>query len=163
MNKYDACKILNLSGDITPEIVKKAYRKACSLYHPDRNPAGLEMMKAVNQAYDVLRDLTDTVTFDEPNQSFGADLNDALNAIVGLPGIEIEVCGTWVWVSGDTRQHKEILKASGYLWASKKLMWYYRPEEYKRKRGGNVFSIDEIRSSYGSSKVGGVERRVISN
>lgn len=164
MNKYDACKILELEGDINPEIVKRAYRKACMKYHPDRNPAGLEMMKAVNQAYEVLKDLSETISFDshDTNQTYGDDLNEALNAIIGLSGLEIEVCGTWVWVSGDTKPHKDALKAAGYKWASKKMMWYFRPEEYKKRhKKGNVYSMEEIRFRHGSSKVNPVERRAL--
>ena len=55
MTPYDAAKILGLSGEITPEIAKKAHRTACKKYHPDINAAGEEMMKLVNEAYDVLR------------------------------------------------------------------------------------------------------------
>ncbi len=40
MNIYDAAKILSLSGSLTPELVKAAYRQACKKYHPDINPAG---------------------------------------------------------------------------------------------------------------------------
>ncbi|MFN7095305.1 MAG: J domain-containing protein [Burkholderiales bacterium] len=43
-------------GNITPADIKHAYRKACAIYHPDRNSAGLEMMKLVNKAYDIAKD-----------------------------------------------------------------------------------------------------------
>ena len=58
----DALSILSITGDYTPETVKQAYRRACSQYHPDRNPAGLEMMKLVNVAYDTLKEETGTTT-----------------------------------------------------------------------------------------------------
>lgn len=51
MNQHDALKVLGLSGQVSPESIKLAYKKACSKYHPDRNPAGLEIMKMVNVAY----------------------------------------------------------------------------------------------------------------
>ena len=56
MDMRDACKILELSGVINAEDIKKAYRKACMKYHPDRNPSGEHMMKLVNAAYAVLKD-----------------------------------------------------------------------------------------------------------
>ena len=148
MKISDACQILGLTGEITPELTKTAYRKACSLYHPDRNPAGLEMMKAVNQAYETLKDYTGS---ESTNIEYGNDLFDALTAIINL-NIEIEVCGAWVWVSGDTRPHKDILKEAGYKWASKKLMWYYRPEDYKSYNRQSK-DINDIRLKYGSEKV----------
>lgn len=157
----DAAKILSLSGDITAEAVKQAYRKACSKYHPDRNPAGAEMMKMVNQAYDVLKNYN----FDEPLNAtvsaaaYGDELNDALNAIINL-GLEIELCGAWVWVTGDTKTHKAILKEAGYKWAGKKLAWYFRPSDYKSYSRGK-YSLDDIRSKYGSKSVRGADHRQI--
>ena len=118
MNVYDAAKILGLSGEVTPEQVKAAYRQACKKYHPDRNPAGEEMMKIINQAYDVLKDYAGDIK--EQPTDYGDLLNDALNAVFGLSGLVIEICGSWVWITGNTRDHKDALKAAGFKWASKK-------------------------------------------
>ncbi len=104
MTSYDAAKILGLSGNITPEIAKDAYRKACKKYHPDINPAGEEMMKLVNTAYNVLQDFSGDVK--EQETEYGEQLNNALNAIFNLSGLLIEICGAWVWVSGATKAHK---------------------------------------------------------
>ncbi len=129
MTHKDALSILNLSGTATMDDIKTAYRRACSMFHPDRNPAGLEMMKLVNAAYAALEDyVSGTVKTDgSPDaQSYGEEINAALNVIIHL-GLEIEVCGAWLWVSGDTKPHREILKTAGFKWASKKLMWNFRP------------------------------------
>jgi hypothetical protein len=67
--------------------------------------------------------------------------------------LTIEVCGTWVWVSGDTKPHREALKKSGFRWASKKAQWYFRPEDSKARRHNGSWSMDKIRSKYGSDKV----------
>jgi hypothetical protein len=112
MNNNDALSILNVTGEYTPEIIKTAYRKACSKYHPDRNPAGLEMMKLVNQAYEALKEATGNANDSESLSTYGEDICNALNAIIGL-GLDIEICGSWVWLHGDTKPHKDLLKASG--------------------------------------------------
>ena len=52
MKETDAAKPLGLEGEIDPEMVTKAYRRAAMQYHPDRNPAGEQMMKAINAAGD---------------------------------------------------------------------------------------------------------------
>ena len=39
--------------------------------------------------------------------------NSSLNAMVGLDGLDIEVCGAWVWVSGETYKHKAVFKEAG--------------------------------------------------
>lgn len=155
MNRYDAAKILGLSGAITPDQSKAAYYRACKKYHPDVNPAGADMMAVVNAAYDALRDFDGDVQ--EQQTGYADLLNDALNAVLNLPGLFVEICGAWVWVTGETRRHKEALKASGYKWASKKEAWYFRPEQYRsRARGGS--SLEEIRDKYGSAAACGAGR-----
>ncbi|MCZ4283146.1 J domain-containing protein [Kiloniella laminariae] len=149
MKKSDAAAILDLSGQITPEIVKKAFRMAAKKYHPDLNPAGADMMQVVNAAYAELKDFTGSI--DEENAGYPEILNTALNAIFGLDGLEIEVCGAWVWVGGQTRKHKDVLKGAGFRYASKKIKWYFRPADWKSKSRG-AFSMDEIRDQYGSTK-----------
>ncbi|NRB40663.1 MAG: DnaJ domain-containing protein [Pseudomonadales bacterium] len=156
MKIIDAANILNLAGDITPSDIKKAYRKAAAKYHPDRNPAGAEMMKAVNEAYESLKDFSGTLGAAEgeefePSQ-YGDELNSALNAIVNLEGLDIEVCGSWVWVTGETKQHKEKLKEAGYRWASKKKAWHFRPSDWKKVSRGEM-GMDDIRGMHGSTKV----------
>lgn len=157
MKITDALAILGISGDYTPEIIKTAYRKACSIYHPDRNPAGLEMMKLVNQAYDELKEQSGTQVINEVDiTSYGEDIFNALTKIINL-GFEIEICGSWVWLHGDTRPHKDIIKEAGFMWAPTKKLWYYRPADYKSK-GRGKFSMDEIRDKHGSEKVTQKER-----
>ena len=150
---YDALSILSITGDYTPETVKQAYRRACSQYHPDRNPAGLEMMKLVNVAYDTLKEETGTTTVQATGDisSYGDAIFNALSKIIHL-GFDIEICGAWVWLHGDTKPHKEILKEAGFMWAPKKCLWYFRPSDYKSK-GRGKFSMDEIRNTHGSQKV----------
>ena len=158
MNTKDAFSILNIqSGHATPEDIKLAYRKACALYHPDRNPAGLEMMKLVNLAYEALKDFEgDVEACHEKN--YGEVLNKALNVVVNL-GLDIEVCGVWVWVSGNTKPHKETLKAGGYLWAPKKMQWYFRPNQHKSFNRSS-WSMDKIRETYGSETIKSQQRNL---
>ena len=149
MNIYDAAKILGVSGDIVPDQIKAAYVAACKKYHPDINPAGAEMMKVVNAAYDILRDYKGTIR--EEQSDYGDLFNDALNAAVVLSGVFVEVCGVWLWITGDTRQHKNTLKKSGYKWAPKKKAWYFRPEQFRSFSRGKT-TLEEIREKYGSKR-----------
>ena len=149
MNIYDAAKILELSGNVNPAMSKKAYLKACKKYHPDINPAGDEMMKLVNSAYDAIKDYEGEIK--DQQSDYGEAINNALNQVFGLSGLIIEICGAWLWITGDTKEHKDKLKQAGFKWASKKKAWYFRPEEYRSRSKGNS-SLEEIREKYGSVK-----------
>lgn len=162
MNIHDALRALNLTGRVSLDEVKAAYRSQIRKYHPDINPAGLEMSQVINAAYNALKE-TGFDSF-EGLGALGYDslLNDAINAAMQMADIEIEVCGIWVWLSGDTKPHKEELKAAGFRWAAKKKRWYFRPNEYRSFNRGK-FSMDQIREKYGSNSFKSEERKKIAN
>lgn len=158
LNISNSLSILGLGATATLSEVKTAYRKAAAKYHPDRNPAGAEMMKLVNGAYDSLQeffkknpDLENVESYsDDASFDYGEAINNALNAVLNLSGLHVEVCGAWVWVSGETKEHKEALKAANFKWAAKKKMWYFRPEGEKSRKNSGTYSMEKIRESYGS-------------
>ncbi|MET1414392.1 J domain-containing protein [Roseibium sp. HPY-6] len=149
MNIYDASKILGLSGDVTPDQFKAAYRAACRTYHPDINSAGEEMMKVINTAYDALKNFSGTIKDEQSN--YGELFNNALKAVLPIHGVIVEVCGAWIWITGDTRTHKETLKKSGFKWSKNKKAWYFRPEQFRSFSRGNA-TLEEIREKYGSKR-----------
>ena len=77
---------------------------------------------------------------------------EIINIIVGLEGITIEIIGNWIWVSGNTYPYRAQLKEAGLFFAHKKVMWYYRPEDYK-STNRKPKDIEEIRTKYGSDVV----------
>lgn len=67
----------------------------------------------------------------------------------GLPGVEFEWIGEWVWATGDTRPNKETLKAAGFKWSAKKTAWYWKPEGSKPKtRRARYGSVDSLRKHW---------------
>lgn len=150
MKTTDAAEILGLSGMIDRDSVKQAYRRAAMQYHPDVNPAGAEMMQIVNAAYEALKDYAGEIeTSQDVEITYPEAVNAALNAIIGLVGLEIEICGAWVWVSGATYPHRATLKEAAFRYASKKRRWYFRPEGWRSSSRGN-YTMDDIRDRYGS-------------
>jgi len=150
----DALKIFGLPSNVSFDQIKRAYRVACSKFHPDKNPAGTEMMKMVNLAWAAIQDYVQGSILSEDGfeaGEYGDELNAALNAIIGL-GLDIEICGSWIWVSGDTRPHRETLKGAGFKWAPKKMMWNFRPAGWKSRSKGS-YSMDDIREKHGSVSV----------
>lgn len=156
MNKYDALKILGITeSTITEEIVKTAYRQVSLKFHPDRNPAGHQMMILINEAREVLKEVTYPFDYkSEESYNYGEEINEALNKIINLQGIVIEICGAWVWVSGNTKEHWAILKEAGFKFSAPKKMVYFRPEYAQTRRyKKDGLSMDEIRGKYGVDKI----------
>jgi hypothetical protein len=155
MNKFEALQILGLTGEVSNEDIKLAYKHKAKEYHPDRNPAGAEVMKMINVAYDVVKNESDLNVFENQTMAdYPEALATALNAILALD-LTIEICGLWIWVSGDTKLHKEALKEAGYRWAPKKKMWYYRPNQAKSRKyrcnNKSEWDMNKIRETYDTS------------
>jgi hypothetical protein len=154
MNVSQALNILKPESN-TAEALKAAYRAACKRYHPDINPDGAEIMKLINAAYDFLKKHLGQWSTSQRNRTetpIDEIFSEILNRIRHFPGIHIEVCGNWLWITGNTRPYREALKAAGLRWAHKKRAWYWRPEGY-RKKSRRVLSLDEIRFTFGSREI----------
>ncbi|EEJ0020644.1 J domain-containing protein [Salmonella enterica subsp. enterica] len=156
MNIQEALNVFGLSGELTEKDIKIAYRKAALKYHPDRNPLGAELMKAVNAAFDFLMENIDKInqfqsTEENKRYDYCENMESVLTVLSGLTGIVYEVIGNWIWISGDTKTHKDTLHKLNCKWASKKKQWFYRPEEHKSRWNRKEHSIDEIREMYGTA------------
>lgn len=145
----------------TMDDLKKAYRRLAVKCHPDC-PGGSEAaMKALNNAYDeaVARiSRTERRATSSGNASYDAAASaseaaawrDTLLALLKLAGLEVELCGRWLWITGDTYQHRAALKALGCRWSGTKKAWYWHaPDDgsaYSRRRA----DMATIRAKYGS-------------
>ncbi|TAK64866.1 J domain-containing protein [Methylobacter sp.] len=140
MTVKEALSILGLSAFADQEAIKTAYRKACIKYRPNKNQAGPEMMKAINAAHLFLKEIAyngvDHPVQEEVNSDFGDMLNDAINAVISLDGVTIIIRGAGAWLSGNTKEHKEAIKAAGYRWDNKKAAWYFRLTDHKSSNKG---------------------------
>ncbi len=151
-------EIMNLyktvfEGCNTIEEIKKRYRELAKKFHPDLG-GDTEAMQIINRLYQILLEkgyTAEGLSYTEKQEKAEIDerLMEVFIKIAGLKGLNCEVCGDWLWVSGDTRPFKDQLKSSGLLWAPKKSMWYWRPDEQKGRRRGSL-DIDKIRDKYGS-------------
>lgn len=152
----------------TIEEAKRQYRKLALKHHPDMG-GSLEAMQQVNAEWDYLRkhnynihETKDGGTYTDWSQDTPDDVTNAyaeiIEQLIHMEGVLIEICGSFIWLSGNTYDHKSEIKALGFRWASKKRMWFLAPKDW-RKRSRRELSMGEIRDTYGSQTVG-VGRRV---
>jgi hypothetical protein len=139
----------------TIDEVKAHYKKLAKENHPDRG-GDTATMQAINSEYAYAcahiykkAGMSDEQADEEMKMSEA--YREAIEKIINLPGITIEVVGHWIWVTGNTKAVKDELKAAQFFFASKKVAWYFRAEAYKVKGGKK--SLDEIRAKYGSQVV----------
>ncbi len=148
---------MNYFEGLTDEkAIKKHYKDLAKANHPDLG-GQKEVMQAINAQYkEVLAGAYQKAgkSMTEIDELLAKDLQalEALNLIIGIAEIEVELCGCWIWVTGETRSVKEKLKESNFRFSGKKKAWYWRsPDERKSYfRGKKAFSLDQIRATYGS-------------
>ena len=140
----------------TLEELKREYKKLALANHPDRG-GDVEVMKAINAEYDELfakvKDIHRNAkgeTYTKENAETAAEFKDIIDKLIKMAGLEIEIIGSFIWVGGNTKEHKDQLKALGFKWHSNKKLWYKSPEGYRRKTRKNM-SMEEIRDAFGTS------------
>lgn len=139
----------------TIDEVKARYKQLAKQYHPDCG-GDTATMQAINVEYSVAcakvlkgGNLSDEDT--EEQVRFSEEYRAVIEKISPLTGILIELVGNWIWVTGNTYPFRKQLKEAGLFYASKKVAWYYRSEEFKTT--GSKKSLDEIKAKYGSETV----------
>lgn len=143
----------------TLDELKKQYRRLAMAHHPDRG-GSTQVMQQINAEHDRLFEILKkqhNASTDEHHQTTetAAEFRDIIEFLMTLDSVTAELCGSWVWCSGDTKPHKEQLKAAGFHWSQNKKQWYWHHEEPGRKwRRGNT-SMAEIRRKYGSQVFNG--------
>ena len=154
------------------EDLKAEYRRLAMLHHPDRG-GSTETMQKINAEYsrlfERLKDIHKSTRPDGPRtytaeQKTTETPEDFINIcaeLFKLDGIEVELCGRWLWIGGDTRRHKDRLKALGCKWSKNKEKWsWHFPEDAAMSyKGKKSWSMDRIRLQFGSERLGAEEDR----
>ena len=160
--------------------LRKQYRDLLKKFHPD-NGGNVADMQEINAEYDKLfkvlknthegkaKGNSKAETENGAKSSYNDNMYDwendkalreALEKIIAFEGIEIEIAGQWIWVSGNTYNYKKELKEIGFKWASQKKQWHFHTEIF-RKKSRKSLSMDEIRGYYGSTKVQTTQRELL--
>jgi curved DNA-binding protein CbpA len=141
--------------------LKNKYRELAKRYHPDHG-GDTEIMKQINNEFDYLFNTLPKTKQEQASKQTSNDFMQVIKNIIFIPNIKIELCGTWIWITGDTKPVKEQLKAAGFKFAGKKVAWYWHGEKKYRKRSKKKLSLEEIRDLYGSEEIQKKQRTAIS-
>lgn len=151
MKYFEHCKTL--------DELKKEYRRLAMIHHPDVG-GDLETMKAVNNEYaarfEFLKGQHNArAAADESGKTYATteapeEFMEIIEKLLHMTGLEVELCGSWLWIGGNTREHKDELKAAGCRWSNNKKLWYWHHAEEGHKWHKGSKSMSQIRNKYGS-------------
>lgn len=140
------------------EDVKKRYHELIKKHHPDIGGDTATMAEINNQyeiAFERLKNVRRAATgetYNKESNETAAEYRDIIEGLLHIPGIMIEIIGTWIWITGETKPVKEELKKVGFAFSAKKAAWYWHSEEYSKRRGKN-YTMDDLRQKWGSMEV----------
>ena len=141
----------------TKEECKKLYKKLAFMYHPDRG-GDTETMKAINAEFDYVMEnniFKSSKKDTKKDYDFSSSqFKDIISALVRLDGLEIEITGCFIWVTGNTYPQKDIIKSLGFRYSKNKKAWYIAPAEYfaQKRSYKKSYSMNDIRNKYGSTR-----------
>lgn len=79
-------------------------------------------------------------------------IETTMKALQEINGVDVELCGTWLWIDGKTYEVKEQLKELGCKWSRSKKRWYWHDPSKKGWSNGKA-DMAHIRQRYGSAWV----------
>lgn len=143
----------------TLEELKKMYRTLAMKHHPDVKGGSTTDMQQINNEYDELfaklKDTHATVdgkTYTETTNETPEQFRNIIDKLITLDGVVIEIVGCWIWLTGKTYQHKEIIKSLHFQFSKSKKAWYYHNDNYT-KRSKKTFTLDQLKDLYGSQTI----------
>lgn len=139
------------------EDLKKQYRELCKRLHPDHG-GNEENFKEMMAEYERIQLEGFKQQAREAGEEIAPEVMEILKKIIHFHGLEIDVVGSWIWVSGNTFLYKEQLKELGFRWNAKRKKWYFG-----EKKGKGTFKGDyeELKQKYGWQRVQGSNLQAI--
>ncbi len=148
--------------------VKTLYKSLAMRWHPDRQGGNTAIMQEINAAYKVALSArhgeeskddagnTHTYYYKEANEQAVMDkLSEVIKSgILNNPTVELWLIGTWLWVKGDTKPHRQQLGREGlaFSWNSSRECWqWHLPTPYRTNASPDSF--DSIAARYGGSRI----------
>lgn len=137
----------------TLEEVKATFHRLAKELHPDNGgsaEAFKNMMAEYKEAFNRLKNVhknhegqTYTKETDETPEQFA----DLIRTLTKFNGCLVELIGSWIWVTGNTKEYKNELKKLNFKWSSKKAAWYFHEGEY-HKRNDKVYNMEDLRDMW---------------
>lgn len=143
--------------------IRTLYRELAMQFHPDRGGDVRKMQEINAQYHEALKradgKTSKTSEGKEYTYRYDRDSEDSviqkLNEIVSrcLPAVEIHLMGKWIWITGETKPVKDVLKAMGCRFSGDKQCWYWRDESQKKfyKKNSKPVNLRTIAYRYGCS------------
>ena len=135
------------------EQLRKEYHQLCLAMHPDKG-GNHDMFVEMQAEYTLL--LPGAIAGENIDRGFTVahekDIMDMIEKMMNISNIIIDICGSWLWVGGNTWAVHQQLKDLGFKFSGKKKMWHWSPYRSAGKRRGR-YTMEQIYSKFGRETV----------
>lgn len=144
-------------GIKTIEDLREKYKELCKKLHPDNGGDTRAFQDMKNEFTDlckVLKNKHRTEQAEPENEYQEATPEEFADIIAKVAGfdVDIEIIGHWVWLSGNTYNYKDQIKAAGFFWSTKHKKWYWNGGNRKSKKHSKM-NMETIKLVHGCTKV----------
>ena len=148
-------------GIETLEELKGEYKKLVLKLHPDLNKDEdttskfQDMQNEYEDLFNKVKDFHKTKKGEIYEKATDEDINEfrnLLNIIIKYENCTIDIIGNWIWIYGDTKEHKEELKKLKFRWIQNKSAWAYHRDKYFKK-SKNQYSLNDLQNMFRTVRV----------
>lgn len=131
----------------TADQVQLRYDELCKVFI-DQDEMLLQLKNEYSTLMNVLSESKPVEAVKE--KAILSDKLKELMAKVDTSELGTEVHGSWLWITRNSFQVKDVLKSLGFRYSGNKKAWYFRDESQKSDNKDPI-SLDMIRMKYGTS------------
>lgn len=141
----------------TLEEVKATFHKLAKELHPDNGGNAEEFKKMMAEYTEAFNRCKNThknhegKTYTKETNETPEQFADLIRTLTHFNGCIVELIGSWIWVSGNTKEYKEQLKEMHFRWSKNKAAWFFHEGEY-HKRNGKVYNMEDLRNMWDSTQ-----------
>lgn len=144
----------------TAEDVKTTFKDLAKKLHPDNGgnaEAFKNMMAEYTEAWKRYKNIHktaegETYEKDTATDEEGKVYSDLIMACMNFEEVTVEIIGSWIWLSGNTKIYSAEIKDLGFFWSKSKKAWYYNGSEKKSRRRGR-YNMDQLRNMWDTEEV----------
>lgn len=142
----------------TAEEGKKLYHTLAKRYHSD-NGGNDQILREINdefrawwKIYKNVHTAADGTTYKKETAETAEEFIEILSKLSRHQGLKVDLCGSWLWISGATFGIRDQLASYGCHWSRGHRKWFWCAD-VKKKSGRGHYSEDEITMMHGRKEV----------